>query len=247
MPNPSRRSAAAGIGPLVTASLLCLLSLSLTAPAASAQDTPPTSPPSNARWRRSTSPSAPPARSPAPPPASSSATTPPSASRPAPPSASSSPCATPPSPWVGFEFNFGNARTVQNYTFTAPTPNVLPGGAQTGNRELTLGYVAHPRKIFGTPALRRRRRRHHPLPAHPQRRRGPALPVPRRLLLPRRPRLHLPRLPLRRPPRLPPAHLPRPRLPAELPHHHPPRPHLRTHLRLLRQVLRPASLLKPSS
>lgn len=56
-------------------------------------------------------------------------------------------------PYVGFEFNFGNLRYTQNYTFTTttaptpstplPAPNYLPGGVQTGARELTLGYVAH--------------------------------------------------------------------------------------------------------
>jgi hypothetical protein len=57
-------------------------------------------------------------------------------------------------PWVGFEFNFGNLRYTQNYTFTTITtptppanfpasPNYLPGGVQSGARELTLGYVAH--------------------------------------------------------------------------------------------------------
>jgi hypothetical protein len=51
-------------------------------------------------------------------------------------------------PWVGFEYNFGNARFVQNYTFAAPTKNVLPGGAQAGVHEETLGYVAHPPHPF---------------------------------------------------------------------------------------------------
>ena len=47
-------------------------------------------------------------------------------------------------PWVGFEFNFGNLRYTQDYTFVPP-PNstILTGGAQSGVRELTLGYVAH--------------------------------------------------------------------------------------------------------
>jgi hypothetical protein len=52
-------------------------------------------------------------------------------------------------PYLGFEFNLGNVRTVQNYTFTAPTPNVLPGGAQAGVLESSLGYVAHPHKLLG--------------------------------------------------------------------------------------------------
>jgi hypothetical protein len=53
-------------------------------------------------------------------------------------------------PYVGFEFNYGNQRYTQDYTFVpAPAQNILFGGAQTGVHELTLGYVAHPRKIFG--------------------------------------------------------------------------------------------------
>jgi hypothetical protein len=47
-------------------------------------------------------------------------------------------------PYVGFEFNFSNARLTQDYTFTPPpSQTILVGGAQTGVRELTLGYVAH--------------------------------------------------------------------------------------------------------
>jgi hypothetical protein len=47
-------------------------------------------------------------------------------------------------PYVGFEFNFGNVRTTQNYTFVPPpSQNQLFSGAQTAVRELTLGYVAH--------------------------------------------------------------------------------------------------------
>jgi hypothetical protein len=46
-------------------------------------------------------------------------------------------------PLAGFEFNFGNSRTTQNFTFTPPlVPNLLQS-AQTGVREMTLGYVAH--------------------------------------------------------------------------------------------------------
>lgn len=53
-------------------------------------------------------------------------------------------------PYVGFEFNFGNARYTQDYTFVPkPAFNILTGGAQSGVRELTFGYVAHPRPIFG--------------------------------------------------------------------------------------------------
>jgi hypothetical protein len=47
-------------------------------------------------------------------------------------------------PYVGFEFNFGNLRYNQDYTFVPqPAQNLLFGGAQSGVRELTLGYVAH--------------------------------------------------------------------------------------------------------
>jgi hypothetical protein len=47
-------------------------------------------------------------------------------------------------PWVGFEFNFGNLRYTQDYTFVPPPEQtILTGGAQAGVRELTLGYVAH--------------------------------------------------------------------------------------------------------
>jgi len=53
-------------------------------------------------------------------------------------------------PYVGFEFNFGNIRLTQNYTFTPPpSQSLLFSNAQTGVREETLGYVAHPRRIFG--------------------------------------------------------------------------------------------------
>ncbi len=59
-------------------------------------------------------------------------------------------------PYVGFEFNFSNARLTQDYTFTPPpTQGLLLGGAQTSIREMTLGYVAHLRyRPFGaTPYL----------------------------------------------------------------------------------------------
>jgi len=59
-------------------------------------------------------------------------------------------------PYVGFEFNFGNARYTENTTFTPPpSSNLLLGGVQVGVRELTLGYVAHlPYRPFGiTPFL----------------------------------------------------------------------------------------------
>ena len=54
-------------------------------------------------------------------------------------------------PYVGFEFNFGNARFTQNYTFTPkPSPTILTGGAQAAARELTFGYIAHLRaRPFG--------------------------------------------------------------------------------------------------
>ncbi|GAC1423423.1 MAG: hypothetical protein NVSMB62_19820 [Acidobacteriaceae bacterium] len=44
-------------------------------------------------------------------------------------------------PYFGLEFNFGNARLTEDFK---STQNYLAGGAQTGMRELTLGYVAHP-------------------------------------------------------------------------------------------------------
>jgi len=54
-------------------------------------------------------------------------------------------------PYFGLEFNFGNARFTQNYTFTpSPSPTLLVGGAQAAARELTFGYIVHPRsKPFG--------------------------------------------------------------------------------------------------
>ena len=54
-------------------------------------------------------------------------------------------------PWVGFEFNFGNQRYTENYTFAPafPTP-VLSGGAQVGVHEITWGYIVHPpHQFFG--------------------------------------------------------------------------------------------------
>jgi len=48
-------------------------------------------------------------------------------------------------PYVGFEFNFGNLRFNQDYTFAPPpSPTILLGGVQAGVHEITLGYVAHP-------------------------------------------------------------------------------------------------------
>ena len=52
-------------------------------------------------------------------------------------------------PLVGFEFNFGNSRYTQNYTFTPALPSNILYGAQAGVREMTLGYVAHTPKLFG--------------------------------------------------------------------------------------------------
>ena len=49
-------------------------------------------------------------------------------------------------PYLGLEFNFGNARFTQDYTFSPkPAANILNGGAQASARELTFGYIAHPR------------------------------------------------------------------------------------------------------
>jgi len=54
-------------------------------------------------------------------------------------------------PYLGFEFNFGNTRFTQDYTFSPPpSPTILTGGAQANARELTIGYVAHPtQRPFG--------------------------------------------------------------------------------------------------
>jgi hypothetical protein len=54
-------------------------------------------------------------------------------------------------PWVGFEFNFGNQRYTEDYTFTPNFPQpILVGGAQTGVHEITWGYIAHPpHQFFG--------------------------------------------------------------------------------------------------
>lgn len=43
-------------------------------------------------------------------------------------------------PYFGLEFNFSNARLTENFT---SNPNLIPGGAQTGMREMSFGYVAH--------------------------------------------------------------------------------------------------------
>jgi len=46
-------------------------------------------------------------------------------------------------PLLGYEFNFGNSRYTQNFTFTPPlVPNLLQS-AQASVREFSLGYVAH--------------------------------------------------------------------------------------------------------
>jgi hypothetical protein len=54
-------------------------------------------------------------------------------------------------PYFGLEFNFGNARFTQNYTYSPSlNPPVLAGGSQAAAREMTFGYVAHPRaRPFG--------------------------------------------------------------------------------------------------
>lgn len=52
-------------------------------------------------------------------------------------------------PLLGYEFNFGSSRSTQNYTFTPPLTSSILRSAQTGVRELTLGYVAHTPKLFG--------------------------------------------------------------------------------------------------
>lgn len=54
-------------------------------------------------------------------------------------------------PYFGLEFNFGNARFTQDYTFVPPpSSTILSGGAQAAASELTFGYVAHPRsQLFG--------------------------------------------------------------------------------------------------
>jgi len=50
-------------------------------------------------------------------------------------------------PYFGLEFNFGNTRFTQNYTFNPkPNPTILAGGAQANAREMTFGYLAHPRQ-----------------------------------------------------------------------------------------------------
>jgi hypothetical protein len=74
-------------------------------------------------------------------------------------------------PMLGFEFNFDHSRFTQNFTFTDTTKTtttttsppstttttaannlgLLAGGSQNGVNELTLGYVAHPHKLFGIP------------------------------------------------------------------------------------------------
>jgi len=52
-------------------------------------------------------------------------------------------------PLLGYEFNFGSSRNTQDFTFTPPLTSSILRSAQTGVRELSLGYVAHPRKIYG--------------------------------------------------------------------------------------------------
>jgi hypothetical protein len=50
------------------------------------------------------------------------------------------------SPFVGLEFNYGYARYTQTFTPFGAQP---VGGVQQNSTEYTLGYVAHPRDIFG--------------------------------------------------------------------------------------------------
>jgi hypothetical protein len=145
MPNPLRRSAVSGAGPLVTASLLCLLSL--TTVRAIAQDTPPPTPFQRLMDHVDVALSV--AGS-----LTNSASGTEQRDRTGLAINASSTAGElftlryVAKPYVGFEFNFGNSRTTQNYTFAPPTPNVLPGGAQTGNHELTLGYIAHLHSIY---------------------------------------------------------------------------------------------------
>ncbi len=49
------------------------------------------------------------------------------------------------SPYVGLELNYGFARYTENFS---PSSTII-GGAQTKATEYTLGYVVHPRQIFG--------------------------------------------------------------------------------------------------
>jgi hypothetical protein len=50
------------------------------------------------------------------------------------------------SPFVGLEFNYGYSRYTQTFTPFGAQPI---GGVQQNATEYTLGYVAHPRDIFG--------------------------------------------------------------------------------------------------
>ena len=58
-------------------------------------------------------------------------------------------------PMVGFEFNYDHSRFTEDTSNYTSCPNAacnyILGGAQTGANELTLGYVAHPHKLFGIP------------------------------------------------------------------------------------------------
>jgi hypothetical protein len=47
------------------------------------------------------------------------------------------------SPWIGFEGNYTQARFTENFG------NYLIGGVQTKANEYSLGYVVHPRQVFG--------------------------------------------------------------------------------------------------
>jgi hypothetical protein len=177
MPNPFRRSAVAGIGPLVTGLLLCLLSLSLTAPRAIGQDTPaaPLTPfqrqmekidlAIGAAGTITNSVSGIEQRDAHVVVVNGSTTSTSSTLLNIKASTTVGELFTlryTSRPYLGFEFNFSNSRTTQNYLFTTTTSTTPPNpptittshptplhGAQSGNREFSFGYVAHPRKIFG--------------------------------------------------------------------------------------------------
>lgn len=50
-------------------------------------------------------------------------------------------------PYFGLEFNFSNARLAMNFN---SNPQLLPGSAQAGMREMSFGYIVHPpHKLYG--------------------------------------------------------------------------------------------------
>ena len=142
-------------------------------------------------------------------------------------------------PLAGFEFNFGNSRYTQNFTFTPPLVPSLLHSAQTGVREITFGYVAHTPSFHGVqPYLGAGGGtiRFKPTPNG-----GEGLPFQYRAAYYYNfgvEQNFTGAQPLRRPRRFPPAYLSRARLPHQLPHHHPPHPHQRAHLRLLPPLLK---------